>query len=191
MFVCGLVLFALASLAGGLADSQLQLIVARAVQGLGGAVIAPASLSILTTTFAEGRERNRAVGIWGAMGGAGGAAGVLLGGILTDVLGWRWILFVNVPIGLVAAFFAQRMIAEGRDAARPTDFDLRGALSATVGLSLLVFGIVRTDITGWGSPPDARPDRRRRRAAGRLPRDRGPLRQRAADAAADLRARGR
>ncbi len=127
------------------------LIAARAVQGLGGAVIAPASLSILTTTFPEGRERNRAVGIWGAMGGAGGAAGVLLGGVLTTLLGWRWILFINVPIGLLAAFFAQRLIAEGRDRTRTRDFDLRGALSATIGLSLLVLGIVRTDQTGWGS----------------------------------------
>ncbi len=152
VFVGGLVLFGLASLAGGVADSQLQLIAARAIQGLGGAVIAPASLSILTTTFKEGRERNRAVGIWGAMGGAGGAAGVLLGGIITDALGWRWILFVNVPIALTAAFFAHRMIAEGRSESRSTDFDLRGALTATVGLSLVVLGIVRTDVTGWGSP---------------------------------------
>ena len=151
VFVSGLTLFALASLAGGLADSRTLLIAARAVQGLGGAVIAPASLSILTTTFPEGRERNRAVGIWGAMGGAGGAAGVLLGGILTDLLSWRWILFINVPIGLLAAFFAQRLIAEGRDPNRARDFDLRGAFSATLGLSLLVLGIVRTDVTGWGS----------------------------------------
>ncbi len=151
VFVSGLTLFALASLAGGLADTQGMLIAARAVQGLGGAVIAPASLSILTTTFAEGRERNRAVGIWGAMGGAGGAAGVLLGGILTQLLGWRWILFINVPIGLLAAVLAQRLIAEGRDPTRARDFDLRGALSATLGLSLLVLGIVRTDVTGWGS----------------------------------------
>ncbi|MGI8505963.1 MAG: MFS transporter, partial [Solirubrobacteraceae bacterium] len=151
VFVTGLALFALASLAGGFADSQGLLIVARAVQGLGGAVIAPASLSILTTTFAEGPERNRAVGIWGAMGGAGGAAGVLLGGVLTDLLGWRWILFINVPIGLLAAVLAQRLIAEGRNPARARDFDLRGALSATAGLTLLVLGIVRTDVTGWGS----------------------------------------
>ncbi len=151
VFVSGLTLFALASLAGGLADSQTMLIAARAVQGLGGAVIAPASLSILTTTFPEGRERNRAVGIWGAMGGAGGAAGVLLGGVLTDLLGWRWILFINVPIGLLAAVFAQRLIAEGRNPDRARDFDLRGAVSATAGLSLLVLGIVRTDVTGWGS----------------------------------------
>jgi len=152
VFVSGLLLFTLASLAGGLANSQGLLIAARAAQGLGGAVIAPASLSILTTTFAEGSERNRAVGIWGAMGGAGGAAGVLLGGVLTDLLGWRWILFINVPVGLLAALFAQRMLIEGRGAAAlRRDFDLRGALSATLGLSLLVLGIVRTDVTGWGS----------------------------------------
>ena len=94
------------------------LIAARAVQGLGGAVIAPASLSILTTTFTEGAARNRAVGIWGAMGGAGGAAGVLLGGVITDLLSWRWILFINVPIGLIAAFAAQRCIA-GEPQRRP------------------------------------------------------------------------
>jgi EmrB/QacA subfamily drug resistance transporter len=150
VFVAGLLLFALASLAGGVADSRGVLIAARAVQGLGGAVIAPASLSILTTTFAEGSARNRAVGIWGAMGGAGGAAGVLLGGVLTDLLSWRWILFINVPIGLLAAITAQRLIMESRNAGRTRDFDLRGALSATIGLSLLVLGIVRTDQTGWG-----------------------------------------
>ena len=151
VFVGGLVLFALASLAGALAQSQATLIAARAVQGLGGAVIAPASLSILTTTFEEGPARNRAVGIWGAMGGAGGAAGVLLGGVLTDLLSWRWILFINVPIGLGAAFFAERYIAEGRNPGATRNFDLAGALTATIGLSLLVLGIVRTDVTGWGS----------------------------------------
>jgi EmrB/QacA subfamily drug resistance transporter len=150
VFVWGLVLFAMASLAGGLSDSRTVLIIARLVQGLGGAVIAPASLSILTTTFTEPKERNRAVGIWGAMGGAGGAAGVLLGGVLTDLLSWRWIFFINLPIGLVAAFLAQRAIAEGKNANATRNFDLTGALAATVGLSLLVFGIVRTDTTGWG-----------------------------------------
>jgi EmrB/QacA subfamily drug resistance transporter len=153
VFVSGLVLFALASLAGGFAQDQATLIAARAVQGLGGAVIAPASLSILTTTFAEGAARNRAVGIWGAMGGAGGAAGVLLGGILTDALNWRWILFINVPIGLIAALLTHRLVAEGRDAVRTRDFDLAGALTATLGLSILVLGIVRTDVTGWGYGP--------------------------------------
>jgi EmrB/QacA subfamily drug resistance transporter len=152
VFVSGLVLFGLASLAGGLAQSQFTLIAARAIQGLGGAVIAPASLSILTTTFEEGAARNRAVGIWGAMGGAGGAAGVLLGGVLTDLLGWRWILFINVPIALAAAVLTARFIAEGREPADARRFDLAGALSATVGLSLLVLGIVRTDVTGWVAP---------------------------------------
>jgi len=151
VFVSGLALFGLASLAGGLAGSQAMLIAARAAQGLGGAVIAPASLSIITTTFPEGHARNRAVGIWGAMGGAGGAVGVLLGGILTTLLGWRWILFINVPIALLAAIAAERMILEGRNASGQGAFDLAGALSATVGLSLLVLGIVRTDVTGWGS----------------------------------------
>src|SRR5947209_5481038 len=153
VFVAGLALFALTSLAGGLAQSQGWLIAARAAQGLAGAVIAPASLSIPTTTFAEGAARNRAVGIWGAMGGAGGAAGVLLGGILTDLLSWRWILFINVPIALAAALATQRLIAEGRNAHATRHFDLAGAATATLGLSVLVLGIVRTDVTGWGSPP--------------------------------------
>ena len=151
VFVAGLLLFAAASLAGGLASSQLTLIAARAVQGLGGAVIAPASLSILTSTFEEGPARNRAVGIWGAMGGIGGAAGVLLGGVLTDLLSWRWILFINVPIGVLAALAAQRLVAEGRSVQRGQSFDFTGAVTATLGLTVLVLGIVRTDATGWGS----------------------------------------
>ena len=102
----GLVLFSLASFAGGIAQSEGWLIAARAVQGLGAAIVSPAALSIITTTFAEGAERNRALGIWGAVAGAGGAAGVLLGGILTSGLSWRWVLFVNVPIGLAAAALA-------------------------------------------------------------------------------------
>jgi EmrB/QacA subfamily drug resistance transporter len=153
VFVSGLVLFSLASLAGGLADSQTLLIIARAIQGLGGAVIAPASLSILTTTFTDPKERNRAVGIWGAMGGAGGAAGAILGGVIVQALTWRWILFINLPIGLIAAFATQRFVAEGRNPDRARSFDVSGALAATIGLSLLVFGIVRTDTTGWGSGP--------------------------------------
>jgi EmrB/QacA subfamily drug resistance transporter len=150
VFVAGLLLFTLASLAGGLADSRVVLIVARLVQGLGGAVVAPASLSILTSTFTEPKERHRAIGIWGAMGGAGGAAGVLLGGIITDAINWRWVFFINLPIGLIAALLSQRMLLEGRNAGATRNFDLLGALSATAGLSLLVFGIVRTDTSGWG-----------------------------------------
>ncbi|MGH2908836.1 MAG: MFS transporter, partial [Solirubrobacteraceae bacterium] len=152
VFVWGLALFTLASLAGGFADSQALLLGARVAQGLGGAVIAPASLSILTTTFAEGRERNRAVGVWGAMGGAGGAAGVILGGLLTE-LSWRSIFFINIPIGIAGALLALRYIT--RDTFDTTTerkgFDLAGALTATLGLSLLVLGIVRTDQTGWGA----------------------------------------
>jgi EmrB/QacA subfamily drug resistance transporter len=153
VFAAGLGLFALSSLAGGLADSQGTLIAARALQGLGGAVIAPASLSILTTTFAEGAARNRAVGIWGAMGGIGGSTGVILGGILTDALNWRWILFINVPIGVGAALLARRYITAdpARDHTAERNFDLAGAVSATAGLSLLVLGIVRTSATGWGA----------------------------------------
>lgn len=150
VFVWGLVLFALASLIGGIADSRTILIVARLAQGLGGAVVAPATLSILTTTFTDGRERHRAIGIWGAVGGAGGAAGALAGGVITDVLGWRWILFINVPIGLIAALAAQRLLAEGHNEQAERNFDVLGAVSATAGLCLLVFGIVRTDTSGWG-----------------------------------------
>ena len=151
VFVAGLLLFAASSLAGGLAQSTGWLIAARALQGLGGAIIAPASLSILTTTFDEGAARNRAVGIWGAMGGAGGAAGVLLGGILTDLLSWRWILFINVPIGIGAALLSLHYISARQDEHRTGNFDLLGAITATAGLSVLVLGIVRTDTVGWGS----------------------------------------
>jgi EmrB/QacA subfamily drug resistance transporter len=151
VFVSGLVLFALTSLVCGLADSQTTLIAARAVQGLSAAVIAPASLSILTHTFRDGAARNRAVGIWAAMGGAGGAAGVLLGGIITQALTWRWIFFINLPIGLGAALLTQYYVAALRDTGPSRNFDLRGAVTATLGLTLLVLGIVRTGTIGWGS----------------------------------------
>src|SRR5204862_2494614 len=114
VFMSGLVLFALASLAGGLAANSGQLIAARTVQGLGAATLSPAALSIVTTTFRDGAERNRALGVWGAVAGSGGAAGVLLGGILTDTIGWEWVLWVNVPIGLAAAALAPSLIAESR-----------------------------------------------------------------------------
>jgi EmrB/QacA subfamily drug resistance transporter len=150
MFIAGAILFGLASLAGGLSTSEVQLIAARAVQGLGAALISPAALSIVTTTFAEGAERNKALGVWGAVAGAGGAAGVLLGGILTEYLGWEWVLLVNVPIAAVVAFLAPRLLMESRhpDA---TTFDIPGAISVTAGLALLVYGLVNTVDVGWGS----------------------------------------
>src|SRR4051812_25662766 len=153
VFIAGLLLFAGASLVGGLSTSQEMLIGARALQGLGGAGGAPATLSILTTTFADGAERNKALAYWGAMGAAGGATGALLGGILTDFLGWEWILFVNVPIGVGAALAAYRLVDEGRlDTQGRRYFDVAGATPVTPGLVLLCYGIVRTDVKGWGSP---------------------------------------
>lgn len=152
VFVSGLVLFTAASMAGGLAPTQGLLVAARAVQGVGGAVVAPATLAILTTTFTEGAERNRALGAWGAMGGAGGAAGALLGGILTQGLNWRWILFINIPIGLTAALAAHRLVAEGRrEEAAERHFDLAGALTVTTGLVALVYAIVGSTTYGWTS----------------------------------------
>src|SRR3954463_2099974 len=117
MFIAGLVLFSVASLLGGLAQSELWLILARGLQGLGAALVSPAALSIVTTTFAEGAERNKALGVWGAVAGSGGAAGVLLGGMLTEWAGWQRVLFVNVPIGIAAAVIAPRLLGESRDEA--------------------------------------------------------------------------
>jgi EmrB/QacA subfamily drug resistance transporter len=151
MFMIGLVLFSLASLAGGLAQSEAWLIAARAVQGLGGAIVSPAALSIVTTTFAEGEERNRALGVWGAVAGAGGAAGVLLGGVLTSGLSWRWVLFVNVPIGLASAFLAPRVLLESHAESETRDFDVPGAITVTAGLALLVYATVDAVNVGWGS----------------------------------------
>ncbi len=162
MFMLGLVLFSAASFAGGVAQSEGWLIAARAVQGLGAAIVSPAALSIIATTFAEGSERNRALGIWGAVAGAGGAAGVLLGGILTSGLSWRWVLFVNVPIGIVAAALAPRTLVESRAENDTSTFDVPGAVTVTAGLALLVFAVVDA-VTPAG-------DRRRRCCASRVPR---------------------
>jgi EmrB/QacA subfamily drug resistance transporter len=151
MFMLGLVLFSLASFAGGIAQSEGWLIAARAVQGLGAAIVSPAALSIITTTFAEGPERNRALGVWGAVAGAGGAAGVLLGGILTSGLSWRWVLFVNVPIGIAAAAMAPRILAESRSDDGTKSFDIPGAVTVTAGLALLVYAVVDAVNIGWGS----------------------------------------
>jgi EmrB/QacA subfamily drug resistance transporter len=151
VFMAGLVLFAIASLAGGLATSSGQLIVARAVQGLGAAILSPAALSIVATTFRDGAERNKALGIWGAVAGSGGAAGVLLGGVLTEGLGWEWVLWVNVPIGLIAAAIAPSLIAESRAENETRHFDVAGAFTVTAGLSLFVYALVDAENAGWGS----------------------------------------
>jgi len=150
MFVYGMWLFALASLAGGLAQSDIWLVIARAVQGLGAALISPAALAILATTFAEGSERNKALAVWGAVAGSGGAVGVLLGGMLTEWAGWEWVLFVNTPIGIAAALIAPRLLGESRDESSPS-FDLAGAVSVTAGLALLVYTLVDANDAGWGS----------------------------------------
>src|SRR4051812_14947032 len=126
LFVIGLILFAVASLAGGLAQSSGWLVAARAVQGLGAALLSPAGLSILTTTFTEGAERNKALGVWGAVAGSGGAAGVLFGGMLTQWAGWEWVLFVNVPIGLAVAAGSLMLLQESRNEG-PRHFDVAGA----------------------------------------------------------------
>jgi EmrB/QacA subfamily drug resistance transporter len=151
MFMLGLVVFSLASLLGGLAQSEPWLIAARAVQGLGAAIVSPAALSIITTTFSEGAERNRALGVWGAVAGAGGAAGVLLGGVLTSGLSWRWVLFVNVPIGVACALLAPRLLQESRSEEENRSFDIPGAVTVTAGLALLVYALVDAVNVGWGS----------------------------------------
>ncbi len=151
LFMVGLVLFSFASLLGGLSTSEAQLIAARALQGLGAALLAPSALSMVTNTFTEGAERNKALGVWGAVSGSGGAAGVLLGGILTEYLGWEWVLWVNVPIGVVAAFLAPRLLEESRKEGEMKTFDALGAVTVTAGLSLLVYALVDTVSAGWGS----------------------------------------
>ena len=151
VFIAGLLLFALASLVGGFAESEGALIAARAVQGLGAALLSPAALSIVTTTFRDGSERNKALGLWGAVAGSGGAAGVLLGGVLTEYLGWEWVLWVNVPIGIGAALLAPRLIRESHAEAETRTFDVAGAITVTAGLSILVYGLVEAPEAGWGS----------------------------------------
>jgi EmrB/QacA subfamily drug resistance transporter len=151
IFLVGLVVFTLASLLAGLAWSEASLISARVLQGLGAAVITPAALSILSTTFVEGRERNIALGVWGAVGGFGAAAGVLMGGILTDALSWEWIFFVNVPVGAIALALTPVLLRESRDASVKS-FDVLGAVSVTAGLSSAVYAITQAGTEGWLAP---------------------------------------
>jgi EmrB/QacA subfamily drug resistance transporter len=151
VLVSGLALYAGASLAGGLASAPEVLLAARAVQGLGGALVFPATLSLVNTTFAEGHERNRALAVWGGAGAAGLVVGVLLGGLLTEAIGWEAVFFVNVPLAGAALLLAFALIPAdpGRD--RQRGFDLTGALSATVGVTLIVLALVQGPKWGWGS----------------------------------------
>jgi EmrB/QacA subfamily drug resistance transporter len=151
VFMFGLVLVAAASLVAGFATNEGQLIAARAAQGLGAAIISPSALSIVTTTFRDGAERNKALGVWGAVAGSGGAAGVLLGGVLTDGLGWEWVLWVNVPVGIIAALLAPTLLAESRSESETRTFDVAGAVTVTAALSVLVFALVDATDAGWGS----------------------------------------
>ena len=150
VFMVGLVLFAAASLVCGLASSIVMLDWARAAQGLGAAIITPATLSIIMTTFREGKERNKALGIWGAMGGSGAAAGVIFGGVLTKYLGWEWIFFVNVPVAGLVLALTPGLIRESR-AEGAKNFDVAGAVSVTAGLALLVYAISNAPHAGWAS----------------------------------------
>jgi EmrB/QacA subfamily drug resistance transporter len=150
LFIAGLVLFTVSSLLAGLAWSEESLIAARALQGLGAAVITPAALSILTTTFAEGKERNIALGAWGGVGAFGAVAGVLLGGVLTDALSWEWIFFVNIPVGIVGLALTPLLLGESRDLTAKS-FDIPGAALVTGGLVALVFAITQANDYGWAS----------------------------------------
>ena len=151
VLMAGVALFAGASLVCGVAQSSLMLEVSRGVQGLGGAIIAPAALSILLVTFAEGTARNRALAVWGAVAGGGGAVGVILGGLLTQGPGWRWIFFVNVPIGVLVLLAAPRILRESHGADRSRSYDMPGAVTVTLALVLLVDALVGTTSYGWGS----------------------------------------
>ena len=150
IFMLGIVVFTVGSLFCGLAWSESSLIGARALQGLGAATISPAALAILMTTFQEGRERNIALGVWGAVGGFGAAAGVLLGGVLTDALSWEWIFFVNIPVGIAAFLIAPLLLGESRDTSVKS-FDAPGAVLVTSGLTTLVLGITQGSDWGWSS----------------------------------------
>jgi EmrB/QacA subfamily drug resistance transporter len=151
LFIAGLALFAASSLLCGIAWSEASLIAFRAVQGLGGALLAPAALSLLMTTFAEGRERNVALGIYGAASGSGAAAGVLLGGVLTSYLSWSWIFFVNVPVGIAAIVATPWLLRESRAELAHRHFDVAGATTVTAGLMLLVYAMTRATSDGWGT----------------------------------------
>jgi EmrB/QacA subfamily drug resistance transporter len=151
LFMAGIALFAGASLACGLSQSEATLLIARGAQGLGGAMVSPAALSIILTTFAEGSERNRALAVWGAIAGAGGAVGLLLGGAIVQVLSWRWVFFVNVPIGAAVLLLAPRILPESRAEGVRSGYDFEGATAITLGTMTLVFTLIKANAWGWGS----------------------------------------
>jgi EmrB/QacA subfamily drug resistance transporter len=151
LFIAGVTLFSAASLLNGFAQTSGMLIAGRGLQGLGGALVSPAALSIVTTTFPEGRDRTRALAIWSAIAAGGSAVGLLLGGVLTDIASWRWVFFVNVPVGVIAVFLAARLVPESRLAQARRAYDLGGAVTVTGGLIVLVYGIVKAQSYGWGS----------------------------------------
>jgi EmrB/QacA subfamily drug resistance transporter len=151
LFVAGVVLFSAASLLNGVAQSSGMLIVGRGLQGLGGALVSPAALAIITTTFTDAEERTKALGIWSAIAASGSAVGLLLGGALTDLASWRWVFFVNVPVGIVTVALAARYIAESRLEGVRRSYDLGGAVTVTGGLVVIVYAIVKAQSFGWGS----------------------------------------
>jgi EmrB/QacA subfamily drug resistance transporter len=151
LFVVGIAVFSIASLINGLAQSSSMLVVGRGLQGLGGALVSPAALAIITTTFTDQQERTRALGVWAAIAAGGGAVGLLMGGVLTDLASWRWVFFVNVPVGIITFAMAMRYVAESRVRTAQRSFDLAGAMTVTAGLVLLVYTIVETQSYGWGS----------------------------------------
>src|ERR1044071_1176626 len=152
LFLAGLVVFTVASLLNGLAVNEGMLIASRALQGLGAAFVSPAALSIISTTFAEGKERARALGVWAAIAIGGAAVGLILGGLLTQLLSWPWIFFVNVPVGIATFVLSLRLIPESRDEHAHRAFDVAGAVSVTGGLMALVYAIVKSETAGWSSP---------------------------------------
>src|SRR5215207_6686155 len=151
IFIAGVVVFSTASLLCGLSHSTGMLIAARALQGLGAALVSPAALSIITTTFEEGPDRTKALGVWSAIAAGGAAFGLLLGGVLTETLSWEWIFFVNVAVGIAAALLSLRFVPESRAPDRPESFDIAGAIAVTAGLTVLVYAIVKAESFGWGS----------------------------------------
>src|SRR6476646_7113927 len=152
LFMTGIAVFSGASLIFGLSQSEGMLLVARGLQGLGGAMVSPAALSLILTTFAEGPERNRALAVWGAIAGAGGAIGLLLGGVIVEFLSWRWVFFVNVPIGAVVLALAPRVVPERRsESVSSGGYDVEGAVAITLGTIALVFTLIKANAWGWTS----------------------------------------